>query len=448
MYRYRRKPKCPEEARREDNGQEDSMRPKFTAAALFAALSLLAASSPSLAQTKELTFWSHWAAELPKRQFVEAAIKSFEEKNPGVKIKATWYEKTALYAGLKTALRAGQAPDIFYAEPDQVEYMDNGFLMDLSALNWSAVEPWAKEAWTYKGKPYGIPLEAWTIEVYYNKKILDDLGVKLPDNLQLSPDAFLDLVKKARAKGITPMSLGVGDRPYPGAHLVHEALLKKLGVEDYGKLLNGKLSWSDPRVVDTLKWVKTLLDAGLLPNTFTTLKLAEAHIYFHTNPTAAMFLNGSWYTSRAFNPVDKGGQPKNFPLGIMQFPAVPGAKCNECRSIAVGGSYVANADSKYKAEIIKFFDSFLTPEVGNRWLEEVKVQTGIKSDPSKMTNKQAADYFAMIEKTNAGAKYFFGIPIQVMKGKPKEVFIQVINNAFPAGNISVDDAVKQLNAAY
>ena len=36
----------------------------------------------------------------------------------------------------------------------------------------------------------------------------------------------------------------------------------------------------------------------------------------------------------------------------------------------------------------------------------------------------------------------------VMGGKPKEVFTQVFNNAFPAGNIGVEDAVKQMTAAY
>lgn len=424
------------------------MRSLFIAVAIATAATLTPWSNTALGQQKELTFWSHWAAEMPKRTFVEAAIKAFEEKNSGLKIKQTWYEKTALYAGLKTALRAGQAPDIFYAEPDQVEYMDNAFLLDLSGLNWSAVEPWAKEAWSYKGKPYGLPLEAWTVELYYNAKAMADLGVTVPESLQLTSEAFLDMVKKARAKGMTPMALGVGDRPYPGAHLVHEALLKRLGIDEYGKLLAGKLAWQDRRVVDTLKWVKSLTDAGMLPTTFTTLKLAEAHGYFHTTPGALTFLNGSWYTSRAFNPVDKGGQPVDFPLGIMQFPTVPGAVCNECRSIAVGGSYVANATTKNSKEVLAFFNSFLAPEMGNRWLDVVKVQTGIKSDPSKMTDKQAAAYFAMIEKTNKSAKYQFGIPIQVMTGKPKEVFTQVFNNAFPAGNISVDDAVKQMLAAY
>ena len=407
---------------------------------------MLAFASTALAQVK-LTLWSHWAAEKIKRDFVEDAIKRFEAANPGVKIEASWYEKTALYASLKTSLRAGTAPDIFYAEPDQVEYMENSLLLDLTPLNWSAIEPWAKEIWSYKGKPYGLPLEASTVELYYNKKLMADLGVKVPGSLQLDSAAVLDLAKKARAKNLTPMALGVGDRPFPGAYLTHEALLKKLGTQDYDNLLKGKLSWSDPRVVDALRVVRSWVDAGLLPTTFTTLKLGEAHTYFHTNPGAVTFLNGSWYTSRAFNPPDKGGQPVNFPLGVMKFPAIPGAACNECRTLSVGGSYVANAATKHPKEARAFLNSFATPEVANRWLENVLVQTGIKADYGKVGGPYAG-YFRELQATSEGAKYYFGMPIQVMQGKPKEVFTQVINSAFPAGSISVDDVVKQMNAAY
>ncbi|HVG04816.1 MAG TPA: ABC transporter substrate-binding protein [Burkholderiaceae bacterium] len=409
-------------------------------------LLLLAFASTALAQVK-LTLWSHWAAEKIKRDFVEDAIKRFEAANPGVKIEASWYEKTALYAALKTALRAGTAPDIFYAEPDQVEYMENALLLDLSPLNWSAIEPWAKEIWSYKGKPYGLPLEASTVEIYYNKKLMADLGIKVPPSLQLDSAAMLDLSKKARSKNVTPMSLGVGDRPFPGAYLVQEALLKKLGTQEYDNLLKGKLSWSDPRVVDTLRMIRSWTEAGLLPTTFTTLKLGEAHTYFHTNPGAVMFLNGSWYTSRAFNPPDKGGQPANFPLGIMKFPAVPGAACNECRTLSVQGSYVANAATKHPKEAIAFLNSMAAPDVANRWLENVLVQTGIKADYAKVGGPYAG-YFRELQATGEGSKYYFGAPSQVMQGKPKEVFTQIFNNAFPAGSISVEDAVKQMNAAY
>ncbi|MBA2549101.1 MAG: carbohydrate ABC transporter substrate-binding protein [Burkholderiaceae bacterium] len=407
---------------------------------------LLALASSAMAQVK-LTMWSHWAAEKIKRDFVEDAIKRFEAANPGVKIDASWYEKTALYAALKTALRAGTAPDIFYAEPDQVEYMENALLLDLSPLNWSAIEPWAKEIWSYKGKPYGLPLEASTVELYYNKKLIADLGIKVPASLQLDSAAMLDLSKKSRSKNMTPMALGVGDRPFPGAYLAQEALLKKLGTQEYDNLLRGKLSWSDPRVVDTLKLIRSWTDAGLLPTTFTTLKLGEAHSYFHTNPGAVMFLNGSWYTSRAFNPPDKGGQPANFPLGIMKFPAIPGAACNECKTLSVQGSYVANAATKHPKEAIAFLNSMATPDVANRWLENVLVQTGIKADYAKVSGPYAG-YFRELQATGDGSKYYFGAPVQIMQGKPKEVFTQVFNNAFPAGSISVEDAVKQMNAAF
>ena len=40
------------------------------------------------------------------------------------------------------------------------------------------------------------------------------------------------------------------------------------------------------------------------------------------------------------------------------------------------------------------------------------------------------------------------LPVQVMQGKPKEVFTQIYNNAFPAGTISVEESAKQMNAAY
>jgi len=413
--------------------------------AALLSISLLAAPAPAIAQ--EVTLWTHWAAEKIKREFVEDAIQKFETANPGVKIKASFYEKTALYAALKTALRAGQAPDIFYAEPDQVEYMENGLLLDLSALNWANIEPWARDIWTFKGKPYGFPLEAWTVEVYYNTKMMQELGVAVPASRQLAAAPFLDMTKKARAKGWTPMSLGVGDRPFPGSHLTHEALLQKLGVDDYGKLLAGKLPWTDSRVAETLRYVKTLVDAGLLPTSFTSLKLGEAHTYFHTNPGALTFLSGSFYTSRAFNPPDKGGQPAGFPLGIMSFPAIANAACTNCKTLAVGGSYVVNATTKVPNQSIAFLNSMATPAMGNRWLETVLVQTGIKTDPSKIGGTNAA-YFRELAAVNAGAKYFFGMPTQVMQGKPKEAFTQIFNNAFPAGSIGVDDAIKQMAASY
>ena len=86
-----------------------------------------------------------------------------------------------------------------------------------------------------------------------------------------------------------------------------------------------------------------------------------------------------------------------------------------------------------------------TPAMGNHWLDTVLVQTGIKTDPSKITGRTRRTSRTW-RRSNAGAKYFLGLPSQVMNGA-EEVFTQIINNAFPAGMISVDDAVKPMDGA-
>ena len=358
----------------------------FIAIASFAAAGL--AGPAAAQQPKELTLWSHWAAEMPKRTFVEEAITDFEEKNPGIKIKPTWYEKTALYAGLKTALRAGQAPDIFYAEPDQVEYNENGFLLDLSDLNWADVEPWAKQAWSYKGKPYGLPLEAWTVELYYNKKLMAELGVKVPENLQLSPRRLPRHGQEGQGEG-HHADVARRRRPaVPGAHLMHEALLQEARHRRLRQAAQRQAAWTDPRVVDTLKWVRSLVDAGLLPTTFTSLKLGEAHIYFHTNPGALTFLNGSWYTLARLQRAGQRRPAGGLPARDHEIPGVPGAACHECRRSRSAAPTSSMPRPSTPRRRVAFLNSFATPEMGNRGSTACMVQTGIKSDPSKISGPQ------------------------------------------------------------
>lgn len=415
-------------------------------ATVVALVLTLVATVAAHAQTR-LTLWSHWADQASKVAFVTDAVKRFEATHPGVKVEITWYQKPQLYAALKTALRAKQAPDIFYAENDQTEYIDNGFLYDLSKdLNWNAIEPWAKQAWTFGKGTYGFPLEAWTVELYYNRDLMKKIGVQLPANGELTQARFLDMVKKAKAAGITPIVQGVGDRPYPGAFLVHEPLLRKLGKDDYMKLLKGELSWKDPRVIETLNYVKQIIDAGALPSAYTSIKMGEAHYYFHTNPGGLTFPMGSFYPSRAFNPPDKGGEPPNFPLGIMSFPAMDGGKCNNCKTLAAGGSFVVNAASKNPKLAVALLNEMATPEMGARWVRETLVQTGIKTDMSSIKGEHA-DYFRMLGDASRGIDYFVGLPSQILQGQPKEVFAQVMNTAFPAGLLSVRDATDQMEAA-
>ena len=79
---------------------------------------------------------------------------------------------------------------------------------------------------------------------------------------------------------MTPISQGVGDRPTRGPTSPSNRCCASWGPDDYQKLFTGKLSFADPRVIEVLKWVKELVDAGAYPKNFMTLKLGESHYYF------------------------------------------------------------------------------------------------------------------------------------------------------------------------
>jgi len=398
-------------------------------------------------EPQTVTMWSHWPDEAAKRGFVEERVKRFEATNTQCKVNLQFIQKSDLYASVKTSVRTGQAPDIFWLEPDEIAFAKSGYLEPLdSHIELKNLEDWARSEWTVNGKVYGLPVEAYTVELYYNKDLIKKLGMEPPASMQMTQAQFTELVKKAAAAGITPLANGVGDRPYPGAYFLQEVLLRKLGPDDYKLLLTGKLSFTDPRVIEAMTWVKQLVDAGAYPKSFSTMKLGESHYYFHTNPGALMFPIASWYTGRAFVAPEKGGQPKGFPLGIMKYPALENSKCPECKTLAVGGSYVMYSRSKNKECAGKLLNSIATVENGTRWLEEVLLQTGIRSDANRMQGIWVL-YFKELQERSKGAKFFVGTPLHYLSGKCADTFSQVLNRAFPAGQMSVQDAATQMDAA-
>src|SRR5437899_11381601 len=93
------------------------------AAAGLVTLAILFGAPKAIAQDVTLEVWSHEADEPAKVAFRELAARNLEKSHPGVKVKITWYEKNPLFAALKTALPAGKGPDVFYLQPDKIEYI-------------------------------------------------------------------------------------------------------------------------------------------------------------------------------------------------------------------------------------------------------------------------------------------------------------------------------------
>jgi multiple sugar transport system substrate-binding protein len=96
---------------------------------------------------------------------------------------------------------------------------------------------------------------------------------------------------------------------------------------------------------------------------------------------------GSWYTDRAFVLSEEGGQPEEFPLGLMQFPAMKDGACNECKVRAIGSSFAINAATPHPQLAVDFLNRMSQPEIGKLWIDTVHLQTAVKAEGSPVATR-------------------------------------------------------------
>ena len=312
------------------------MRESTRIALLMLCAGLVATSSVHAA---ELQWWSHWAIEDNKKVVLFEAKRRFEAKNPGNTVTITFYEKKNMFTALRAAFTAGSGfPDVVYYDIDAPEFMAAGWLADLSTgIRWENIEPYGKAFWTRPGPggkigTWALPIEAASDELYYNKKIFKQLGITVPPGGAFSQEQFKDVVEKCTKAGYAAFATGAADRDWAAHYMPNGMLLDKLGPDDTLRLFKGELSWKDPRVVEVFHYYKELIDLGAYSKALSSMTLAEAHRYFHTDQKACMFPVGSWYTGRAFVAPEKGGQPKDFELGMMNYPLMKDGKGHNQRA--------------------------------------------------------------------------------------------------------------------
>jgi multiple sugar transport system substrate-binding protein len=408
------------------------------------------------ARAAELQWWSHWAVEDSKKTVLFEAKRRFEARNPGHTVTITFYEKKNMWPALRAAFTAGSGfPDVFYYDNDVPEFMAAGWLADLgTGIHWENIEPYGKAFWTRPGPggkvgTWALPVEAASDEIYYNKKLFKQLGIAVPANSTFTQEQFKDAVAKCAKGGVAAFATGAADREWAAMYLPNALLLSRLGFDDVKHLGAGELSWKDPRVVDVFRYYKELIDLGAYAKTLTSMTLAEAHRFFHTEQKACMFPVGSWYTGRAFQPTEKGGQPRDFELGLLNYPLMKDGKGHGQKFLGVAGSLAVAAKSPNLPLAIKLADAFADVEIGNLWMARTGIQTGIKTDPGKI-DSPIKWYFDEFAKTNKGTKWV-DLTAQSMKLLMKpglwETYVATVNQGLPNKLIGVDEALAKLEEA-
>ena len=280
----------------------------------FAAVVAMLATM-SFAQQRTLVINTDTSDPAPKAAF-EALIAGFEAKNPDIKVEWNLFD----HEGYKTSIRnflTADAPDLanWYAGNRMLPYVNAGLfepvddVWDENGLNESLKS--AASSMTIGGKKWGVPYTYYQWGVYYRKDIFEANDIAVPTNWEEFKAAGATL----NAAGVTPITIGTKFL-WTAAGVFDYLNLRTNGYEFHMDLTNGKIAWTDDRVLATMAHWKELLDAEFFIDNHAAYSWQEA-LAPMVQGDAAMYVMGNF----AVAPLKEAGLTDD-QLDFFQFPLI------------------------------------------------------------------------------------------------------------------------------
>ncbi len=400
-----------------------------------------------------IIWWSHWANEPLKRAVIDRIVADYEAEHTDVDIILSYWDAGPLTDAVRATMTAGEgAPDIS-TDVDLGNMARAGWVLDLTdVLPWDNYVPGIKEASVVAGVEglYKFNIGIQNLMIFYNKEIFAELGIEVPEDYTFTQDEFLDVVKTCKAGGYAGVANAVGNRNYPALYPIWAALTNLEGNLEQVKYSSGLKTWDTPQARQTLEWFDELGQAGMWPATFSTMTIDEFHVFWYTQKGSCMIYIPSFYTGRAFKPVEQGGQSADFQFGMLRYPLMDGAEHPTELWAAGESGYMILSSSKHP-DIAKDILAFAAqPKYGALWAATTLIPSAIKYDP-------LADWPTDVEGGEQWQWYFDEMnkvygdmqPV-IVADAPCGDFLDVrttaLNQGIPLGLVTVDEAIEQLNA--
>ena len=317
-------------------------------------------SSSNKGDEKDITLtWAVFETDNYTADVWQEIIDTYEADNPGVKIEKVLFTGDSRPQFLKTMLAAGNMPDINIDPIDLAS--TQGVYAEVPAELMDKFEEGALV--TYDGKYNLVPsLKQLRSQCYYHKDQFKEAGIdKEPETW----DEFIDVCEKLKAADKVPL-MGVGASDLWATSFgyfsgVINSDIMNAYPEFNKDLADGKVSWTDPVVEESVSHWKELIDAGYYHKGSMSFSYIQATEEF-ANGEAAMMLDGSWQ-ARTF---DKKGVSID-EIGVFPVPAPSGAK-NYCTMSQYWG---VSESCKNKEEAFKFCEYVLggNPDIYKLYLE-------------------------------------------------------------------------------
>jgi glucose/mannose transport system substrate-binding protein len=269
--------------------------------------------------TKQLEVVSWWTSG-SEAAALDALFAAFRASNAGVDA-----ENGAVPGGagskaivaLAKRLQKDDPPDVWqtFAGKSVQGYASRGVVRSVAAVFEAddldaRMQPTILRSVMRGGRPYGVPTGAHRNNVlWFNKKLLDQIGVSPPKS-GYTTAAFLTDLAKVKNFGAIPLCLGGKDR-FTTVELAENALLSTIGRSGWSDMVDDKLDWRGSRVEAALKTFGEMLrysdpQASDLTWDQATKKLATGGCAFESMNDSAF---GELISAGAKEGVDFGATP-------------------------------------------------------------------------------------------------------------------------------------------
>lgn len=250
-------------------------------------------------------------------------LDEFKEKHPEVTIiDDSQSDESAYNNVLSTDIASGEMANIFRIQgvANLGEYIDNGMILDLQPYLEEDAEwggGFTESSLAYYQVPgyegtYAVPAESGVIGFYYNTELFEKAGItEFPQTWT----EFLDAIDKLNAIDVTPIAIGT-QSTYMAGHLHNLISYRWLGTDIAKQLGSREKKWTDSDVVETLQYVKDLIDAGAFDPNCAGLTDTMALTSFQTGE-AAMIITGPWNISVFSDPEQTAVYDK---IAFAKFP--------------------------------------------------------------------------------------------------------------------------------
>lgn len=310
-----------------------------TALSLFLAAAGVLFTTPLTAS--ELVINSMHSDPSAKKAF-QVILDGFAKEHPSVKVKLNTIDHESYKVQIRTWLPS-QPPDVatwfagnrarFFIEKEMIEPIDD---------IWKDIGPefsvGARGLSSFGGKAYLVPLNYYHWGFYYRKDLFASAGVtSAPKNWK----EFSSAVDALQKQKLIPITIGT-KQAWPSAAWFDFLNMRVNGHEWYLRLLDGKESYQDEKVLKAMVHWRTLIEKKAFPENAPAMTWQEAAALLWQGK-AAMYLMGNFIASEI--PSELKDQVGFFPFPVIE-EAVPPAEVAPTDVIFIPAKAKNKADAR------------------------------------------------------------------------------------------------------